>query len=293
MAVFAVCSAKGSPGVTTTALAWGLTWPVDAGRRVLVVDADPAGADIAAGYLQGQSPPGLYSMAADRSSDVAAAVRGAAVALDESGARLVLPGSPGSHRGLTGVWSRLADLGAGGTGWDVVVDLGRADLANARDLMVRADLVVLVVSSSLRAVAATRPTATQLLESRTAGGHPAASVVLLVVGERRPYPVAEIAAAVGLPALSPIAWDPDAASVLCDGVRASRRFARSALIRSAAATAGELLVLLAAESVTGTVTADPGGTDSVVESAVARALTRNASAVLPRSGAVAERGAAS
>ena len=57
MSVIALCSAKGSPGVTTTALALGWVWPQVTGRRVLVLDADLAGSGIAAGYLRSAVPP--------------------------------------------------------------------------------------------------------------------------------------------------------------------------------------------------------------------------------------------
>ena len=54
MSLIALTSAKGSPGVTTAALAVALTWPLGSpGSRVLLLDADMAGGDIAAGYLRG------------------------------------------------------------------------------------------------------------------------------------------------------------------------------------------------------------------------------------------------
>src|SRR3954451_17813904 len=50
MAVVALCSASGSPGVTTTAVAMTLNWP----RPVLIVEADPTGGSgILAGFLRG------------------------------------------------------------------------------------------------------------------------------------------------------------------------------------------------------------------------------------------------
>src|ERR1035437_11079402 len=69
MAVVAMTSVKGAPGVTTAALALTSAWPVH--RRAVLVEADPAGGDIAARF--GISPdPGLASLAtglrAERSS---------------------------------------------------------------------------------------------------------------------------------------------------------------------------------------------------------------------------------
>ncbi len=50
MAVIALCSASGSPGVTTTSLGLALLWP----RPVLLVEADPTGGSgILAGYFRG------------------------------------------------------------------------------------------------------------------------------------------------------------------------------------------------------------------------------------------------
>ena len=48
MTVIALASVKGSPGVTTAALAIAARWP--AGRKVLLVEADPFGGDLAPRY---------------------------------------------------------------------------------------------------------------------------------------------------------------------------------------------------------------------------------------------------
>ncbi|MFD8811197.1 hypothetical protein ACFV23_06850, partial [Streptomyces sp. NPDC059627] len=42
MALIAIAADKGSPGVTTTAVALAAVWP----RRVLLAEADPAGGDL-------------------------------------------------------------------------------------------------------------------------------------------------------------------------------------------------------------------------------------------------------
>ncbi len=57
MSVIAIASAKGSPGVTTTALALAAVWP----RRVLVAECDPVGGDLS--YWFGQpATPGLLTL---------------------------------------------------------------------------------------------------------------------------------------------------------------------------------------------------------------------------------------
>src|SRR5665213_4511800 len=59
--IVGLVSVKGSPGVTTTACALGAAWPTD--RKVLLVEADPFGGDLAAQF--GAAPNvGLWSLLA-------------------------------------------------------------------------------------------------------------------------------------------------------------------------------------------------------------------------------------
>ncbi len=72
MTAIALVSAKGSPGVTTTALALSHAWPeVHPERRVLIAECDAAGGDIATGYLRGtlDDSRGLLALSAQRSDD--------------------------------------------------------------------------------------------------------------------------------------------------------------------------------------------------------------------------------
>ena len=81
MAVIALCSASGSPGVTTTAVALAWNWP----RPVMLVEADPVGGSaILAGTFQGMREyrSGLVELATtnldlgDALADVAEPVEG-------------------------------------------------------------------------------------------------------------------------------------------------------------------------------------------------------------------------
>jgi Flp pilus assembly CpaE family ATPase len=243
MTVIAVCSAKGAPGATTTSLALALAWPLNAGS-VLLVDADPAGADLASGYLQGATGPGAGAGAvATARGDLLDAVHGSAVALDATGSRLLLAGPapfPPTRPGAVPAWSRLRELDSSGEeSWTVLVDVGRLPAGADASLLAAADLVVLVTGSSLRAVAAARPAAAVLRSAEPAGSSSHRGW-LLVVGERRPYPADEVTSSLELPLLGSLAWDPRAAAVLSDGAPAGRWFARTALMRSAAAVAGRL-----------------------------------------------------
>ncbi len=251
MSLIALTSAKGSPGVTTAALALALTWPLGSpSNRVLVLDADMAGGDIAAGYLRGavSAADGILGLVSDRGPEIAASMWSRSIALDERGARLVLTGisDPAQARSLGTLWATLAaalSAGAhdGGTVADVIVDLGRiGTVAEATALRQAADLVLLVTRSSLPAVASARWAARRLLEERTTAGGDAAAVACLLVGEGNPYSAAEIADAVQLPMLGALAWDPTSAGVLSAGSPASWRFTRSALMRSARSVASAL-----------------------------------------------------
>ena len=69
MVAVALVSAKGSPGVTTSALALSNAWPeVHSDRRVLLAECDAAGGDIASGYLRGtlDASRGLLALTAQR-----------------------------------------------------------------------------------------------------------------------------------------------------------------------------------------------------------------------------------
>ena len=53
MAVIALAGCSGAPGVTTSALALLLSWPLQAGRRMILAECDPDGGAVLHGLLQG------------------------------------------------------------------------------------------------------------------------------------------------------------------------------------------------------------------------------------------------
>jgi hypothetical protein len=111
----------------------------------------------------------------------------------------------------------------------------------------QADLVLLVMGTSLPAVAAAKARLTVLREalSLTENVHGSSSgLALLLVGEGRPYTSKEIAGALGLPVAASLAWDPASAQVLAAGAGPGRRFETSPLVRSvraAISASGELI----------------------------------------------------
>lgn len=272
MTVIALVSGKGSPGVTTTALATLATWPVHepgtppsartaegAGpgqtpssgggepARVLLVDADPAGCGVGPGFLRGAAPEegGLIGLAlgggAPLTGDV---VLGRALALDETGLRLLLPGISEFTQtaAMAPAWpdvaNALASLSAAGA--DVLVDTGRLGTAGAPGpLLDGADLVVVVARSSLASVTGARSAVRQLEQSAARTGRPPRTTVV-VVGSGRPYPESEIARSLGVPVTGTVAWDPVSAAVLSDGAPAGWRYPRSMLLRSARVLAARL-----------------------------------------------------
>src|SRR5581483_2820872 len=150
--LIALASLKASPGVTTSALALAAMWPGP--QRVLAVEADPAGGDLAARF--GLDPaPGLVSLSAvarrEHSVQVAfdqaqklsggLPVIAAPAAADPAGAALEL---------LTGdglpLWANLAQ----DPDTVAVVDCGRLDPgSHAHRILAKADIALLVARPTL------------------------------------------------------------------------------------------------------------------------------------------------
>ena len=258
MVAIALLSAKGSPGVTTSALALSTVWPgVHPNRRVLLVEADAAGGDIASGYLRGtlDGSRGLPALAAQRSLDPVGAVWDQVLALDASGQRFLLPGltDPRQAVSVGAAWATLAaalqGLGDQDPPIDVLLDLGRMRTAH-EDLALRrrADHVVLVTGSSLPAVVAARAAATELND--VGANDRRTAVSCLVVGEHRPYCAGEISEAIGLPVLGVLPHDARSAAVFSSGAPAGRRLSQAPLLRAAYSLANRLLEPISAVSVT-------------------------------------------
>lgn len=272
MALIVLTSASGAPGVTTAAVGLTLTWH----RSVLLVDADPgAHQAVLAGYLGGQLATGkglqrvaeahrdrrpLLEVVSDETVPLTAADHARDgterpdppdvpdVAQHQAPAsgpsRRLLPGfARPANAGLFGpVWPDLSDafVGLEAAGIDVLVDAGRMDRQGLpQPLVDRADLVLLVTRSNLRSLAAARTYAALLREqSRMAGGE--RNLGVLVVGEGMPYGSREIGRLLEIPVLCVLPDDPSNAAAFSDGAPRSRRFDRSALVRSLHHAVGDL-----------------------------------------------------
>ena len=230
MAVVALTSASGSPGVTTTALGLALQWP----RPVMLVEADPTGGSgLLAGYFRGtrEYDGGLIELALTASSltdalaDVARPIEGTQVSFI-AGTR-----AHNQASALRDLWTplveALAELEA--TGQDVIVDAGRLGLNGSPvPLLDAADLALLLSRTTLPALSALRSWADAFrrppLDWHQAG--------VLLVAEGQPYSAREVASVVSLPVLASLPDDPESAAVFARGAQPTKRFESGPLVRS-------------------------------------------------------------
>jgi len=257
MSLLVLCSAHGSPGVTTTALACALTWP----RDVVLVDADrePSQA-VLAGFLQGTDVGGrgLAGLAqAHRDGfDVLDQLDRQTLALtgEQAGpSRRFVPGfaRPGSAALFETVWHPLADAlkQLGGMGIDAIVDAGRVGCDGLpRPLHALADRLIVLTRSALPDLAAVALAMPGLRErhARSAGF---GQVGLAVVGPDRPYSAREIAAQFDAPVWAGLPWAPKDAAALAQPAPARLdRLLERPLLRAARAFASGLSSELCAQS---------------------------------------------
>jgi MinD-like ATPase involved in chromosome partitioning or flagellar assembly len=232
-------SVKGSPGVTTFAVALALRWPIP-GPAPLVVELDPAGGDLGARW-QTREQPGLAGMvlAARRAALGDGAPWTQRLAIPTGGKQagwpqvhaIVAPPADGAAAAL----SEFATAGAAGQAAalvglakarTVLADLGRLDPQSPQlALAAAADLMLLVARPTLDQI---RHVAARLPALRAHNG----SIMLLLVGPG-PYPPAEIANYLGVPVLGNIPTDPVSASVLAGAGRATSGWSRRPLLSAA------------------------------------------------------------
>lgn len=223
-----------SPGLTTSAHALAVAWP--AHRRAIFAELDPAGGTLAPRYDLAPEPGLTTLAAAGRRGLNAATVTRHCRRLPTGVIALVAPVNPER------VASALAVLGddlavtlQSMPGTDVLADCGRIDgRSPAVDLVHAAPYVVLVVAPSLEGVAC----AQARIEALSV---PAGRLALLTVGDR-PYRAEQIGAALGLPVIGALAYDPAGAAQL----NAGEVPRRSDLLRSASGVARELARFLPA-----------------------------------------------
>jgi hypothetical protein len=249
MTILAMTSARGAPGVITTALVLTLAWP----RPVLLVEADVSGSSsVKAGHLRGEFGHELslvnLALAHRNGALTLDTLRGQLIALTDDRGRLVLPGLATRAQAASlnlSFWDALATLLCGVTrhGIDVLVDAGRLGMLNGPDPLLRAaDLIAVISRTSLDDLVAVRANADQLPGTDT----PFERRGLVLVGEGQPHHASEAAEATTLPVWATIAWDPMAADKINGRERIHTSLARlgtSRLVRSARSAITELLAV--------------------------------------------------
>jgi hypothetical protein len=251
MALIAIAADKGSPGVTTTAVALAAVWP----RRVLLAEADPAGGDLvyrSAGAHGGVLNPnsGLLSLAATARHGLAAEQLWDH-AQPLTGGLDVLVGLGGAEQaaGLTGLWPMLgqafATLAQSPNGAaDVIADCGRIGPDSPTlELFPHASLVLLVSRTAPENLARVRDRAGALSaklhgsqRGAAALGHPPIGVLLIAEASQNAKLAAQVnemlvASQISARVVGTLAHDPAGAEMLSG--RRRGRLDKSLLIRSA------------------------------------------------------------
>ncbi len=233
MTVIALASIKGSPGVTTAALALAASWP--RGRRVLLVEADPFGGDLAPRYGS-TITNGLVSLfAAARRTLNPDAVWDH---VDQ------LPGGLPVLFGLSNVqgavanekaWPTIAEA-LGALDADVVVDAGRllpGFAGGIRDVLDHTDALVVLCEPTLEAIVHLRAALPGLVAEMRS------RQLLVIPTGTVGYSSAEIGKTLGVAVGPPIPDDRKAADALANK-RSVKRLERTRLLRWASALVGAL-----------------------------------------------------
>lgn len=228
--LIAVCSLKGSPGVTTLATALGARWPGQ--ESPIVVEVDPAGGDLMARFRL-RDTPGLVSLAA------AARHRGGADPNLLAEHTQLLPGGMRVVAGPVGAEQARATLAvlasgplsplrraADQPGTTVIADCGRVDPNSPALPIIRsADAMLLVArprDDELAHVALKLQTAQQWSRRPC----------FVLVGDG--YATAEVSQTLSIPVMGRVPRDNQGAAVLCGQGTGRRNPSKSALGRAAA-----------------------------------------------------------
>ncbi len=227
MTVVALCSGKGSPGVSTLACVAGAVWPLQ--RHIVVAECDPSGNDLAARF--GLSPRlGMASLVlANRRPESRVAKFDDHVQRLPGGLEaLVGPVSPDAASSLD---RELAEAGHVIVleGVDMMIDCGRmlADAPGQRVVLKAADHVVVVTRADAAGLAHTLWTLDVARSLVTTG-----TISFVVVGPSQ-FQVKEIEQAFQAIHLGTIPLDEKAAAMACGMPGKPSRFARSSLVASA------------------------------------------------------------
>jgi len=234
MTIVAFASIKGAPGMTTLACLVGATWPE--GRKVMVVECDPSGGDLAARFRLSSRIGWPSLISAARRSEPDTPIESHLQQLP--GGLDVLIGTTGRESSDTDVdmVTVLAAASSSSEGpWDVLVDLGRLlpMASSATNWLDISDVVVI----GLRGDAASVMQVRERRETRLSQWGD--RLALVVVGTHC-HSSAEIEGFTGIPVLGEIPSDAQAAAVAAGEQGGERRLSRSLLCTSATRLATRL-----------------------------------------------------
>jgi hypothetical protein len=259
MSLIVLASDKGSPGVTTTAVALAGVWP----RRAILAECDPSGGDLVYRAPSDTGAPlnpnvGMLSLATMARHGLSPHQLEQHVQRMHGGLELVVGLATGDQSaGLVGLWPSLGRVFDAMPDADVIADCGRVDATGpALELMSAATAVVLIARTSAEQIAHVRDRALSLVQ-RVGGGTAATGgglgvpigVVLIVDPKQRTRVTAqvdELLRTSGLPVkvIGTIADDPDGADLI--NGRGRGRLDRTLLIRSTREVALDLSQLYSA-----------------------------------------------
>lgn len=251
MALVALAADKGSPGVTTTALALAAVWP----RRAMMAELDPSGGDVVL-RLRGpqqsllSAERGLISLAVAARRELTTESLWQHVQVLDGGLEVLIGVATSEQAaGLSTLWRPLTTLLAAIPGVDVIADCGRLFPASpALGVLQGSALVVLVTRPAVDAVAHLRSRAMSLTQQLGSGGSDGVPVGVVVLADPKEADaereVEAVLARAGVPAhvLGRIADDKAAAAMLRGQWGSKLR--RSLLVRSAREVGGKLVAAL-------------------------------------------------
>lgn len=236
--LIALLSAKGSPGVTVSALALASQWP----RPAIAVDFDPQGGDMLVGVGGGREPArhGIVELIVEARNLGLLAAMGRQVIRPATHGPPVLPGFGAPGQAATVPWDQLSRELTDLPNTDVIADCGRLTLDHPVVAVLHAcDLAVVVTGSSLRGIRATARALPligrelALPADAAAAGDSSLSLTMVVVAPGVPYPAHEIARCCGTDVAGTLPYDPPSAAVWSDGAHPGRAFPRSPLQHAA------------------------------------------------------------
>lgn len=255
MALIALAADKGSPGVTTSAVALAAVWP----RRALYAECDPHGGDLVYRMPAEHGGPldpnrGLVSLAVEARRGFDASILPVHTQRLRGGLEILVGlGNADQVHGMTGLWTplgrafdRFSELPYGA---DVIADCGRIGPDSPTiDLMAQSALVLLVARTEAEHIAHIRDRANSLSARLHATQGTSASIarppigIVLITPPNRARQIAKqvgdllTATTAGVEVLGVIAYDEPGADALSGRTRG--RVDKALLTRSARELAG-------------------------------------------------------